>query len=107
MDWGSIIAKAFTLGPLIVAGIEAIHGETKSKAEKAQLATQSLTLASGAADTILPSGDDAAVQAWSNVANAIIAAAQFTAEQVPAKTSAAATSSVVPAAAPAPAPQTA
>lgn len=67
MNW----LKLLQFIPIIVAGIEHIHGDAKSGAEKKQLALESLGFASGLASSFLPN-DKALVDSFTNLAgNAI------------------------------------
>jgi hypothetical protein len=54
MDWNAFSLKLISLSPLIVAGIEQIHGAAISGAAKKDLAQGALLLASGVADQVLP-----------------------------------------------------
>jgi hypothetical protein len=51
---GNWLIKILSLIPYIVSGIETIHGDTKSGADKKQLAMESLGLAAGAAEAADP-----------------------------------------------------
>jgi hypothetical protein len=53
-DWKAFSLKMITLAPIIVAGVEQIHGATANGATKRDLAQGSLILASGIADQVLP-----------------------------------------------------
>jgi hypothetical protein len=53
-DWKAFSLKMITLAPLIIAGIEQIHGATIAGADKRELAQGSLLLAAGVADQVLP-----------------------------------------------------
>jgi hypothetical protein len=61
MNWITLLLRALQLAPVIVAGIEHIHGEAPG-ATKKQLAMDALQLAYGGASALLP-GDQAAIDA--------------------------------------------
>lgn len=53
MNWLSLLMRALQLAPVLVAGIEHIHGEAPG-ATKKQMAMDALALASGTAGVIAP-----------------------------------------------------
>ena len=69
-DWASLFSKLAYI-PVIVAGIQAIHGEAKSGADKKQMAMDALGLATATAAAVDP-GDQAMIQASSNAASTLI-----------------------------------
>jgi|ERR1700732_2825396 hypothetical protein len=75
MNWITLLLRALQLVPVVVAGIEHIHGEA-SGATKKQMAMDALALASNSAG-ILDPGDqpaiDAATQLTSNVIDNTVA----------------------------------
>lgn len=74
MNWLTLLMKALQLAPVIVAGIEHIHGE-KSGATKKQMAMDALALASGSAGVLAPGQQpaiDAATQLTSNVIDGVV-----------------------------------
>lgn len=71
MNW---LAKIFSIIPMvpgIVQGIEQIHGDAKSGADKKQLALESLGLAGAAAAAALP-GEQGIVTAITSFASQLI-----------------------------------
>jgi len=74
--WLSIFLKAFSAIPYIVAGIEHIHGDAKSGADKATLAQESLGLASATASAFAPAADQQIVANFTNLASQTITAVQ-------------------------------
>lgn len=52
--WVTLLINALSAVPYIVAGIEKIHGDSKSGAQKKQLAMEALGLASTSASVIDP-----------------------------------------------------
>jgi hypothetical protein len=71
MNWMNLVIRALTNIPLIVAGIEHIHGDAKSGAEKKQLAMEALGLASIVAPQIDP-GDQPMIDAAAGLASQTI-----------------------------------
>jgi hypothetical protein len=69
--WLAYLMRALTSLPYIIQGIEAIHGNAKSGAEKKQLALDALGLASVVDQTIDPSHAQAAQAATQVVSQAI------------------------------------
>jgi hypothetical protein len=72
--WLTLLLRALQLAPVIVAGIEHIHGE-KSGATKKQMAMDALALASGSAGVLAPEQQpaiDAATQLTSNVIDGVV-----------------------------------
>jgi len=109
----SWLVKMITLVPMIVAGIEKIHGEAPG-ASKKQMAMDALGLAYGTASTVLPQ-DQAAIDAATgltsnlidNVVTVFNATGAFGASTAPPGATAAAPKPVAAAAAPAAPAQTA
>lgn len=71
MNWLTYVMKALSLVPYVVHGIESIHGDAKSGAEKKQLAMESLGLAESVAGVVDPEHQPAIDAATSLVSNAI------------------------------------
>lgn len=74
MDWLVMLMRALQLVPVIVAGIEHIHGEA-SGATKKQMAMDALGLAYGTASGLLPNQQpaiDAATSFTSNVIDGVV-----------------------------------
>jgi hypothetical protein len=70
MNWLALILRIVQIAPYMVAGVEAIHaGETSET--KTQLATQSLMLATGAAEAIDPA-DTALIAGVSTIVGSIV-----------------------------------
>lgn len=75
MNWILYMVRALQLVPVIVAGIEHIHGEAPG-ATKKQMAMDALSLAYGGASALLPQDQpaiDAATQMASNVIDGTVA----------------------------------
>lgn len=73
---GKWIFQMLQLLPVIVTGIEHIHGDAKTGAEKKQLAMESLGLASGLAGAVDPSQQaiiDASTQLASTAIDGVVA----------------------------------
>lgn len=70
MNWITLLLRALQLVPVVVAGIEHIHGEA-SGATKKQMAMDALALASGSAG-ILDPGDQAAIDAATQLTSNVI-----------------------------------
>jgi uncharacterized membrane protein YphA (DoxX/SURF4 family) len=70
-NWGAWLARALGALPYIVSGIEQMHGEAKSGAEKKQIAMEALGLAYGTATTFLPE-QKAAIDAATSLASVAI-----------------------------------
>ena len=66
---GMWMVKLLGLIPYLVSGIEQIHGDAKSGAQKKQLALEALGLASGGATGLLPESDDPAIAAATQLAS--------------------------------------
>lgn len=74
MNWLSYLMRALQLMPLIVAGIEHIHGEAPG-ATKKQMAVDALQLATGSAEVMLPqyaAAADAASQLTSGMIDGLV-----------------------------------
>lgn len=74
MNWLALVIRGLQLAPLIVAGIEHIHGEAPG-ATKKQMAMDALQLATGSAEVMLPqyaAAADAASALTSNVIDGIV-----------------------------------
>lgn len=71
MNWLQYVLKALSLVPYVVHGIETIHGDAKSGAEKKQLAMESLGLATEVASAADPEHQAAIDAATSLVSTAI------------------------------------
>ena len=71
-DWASLFSKLAYI-PVIVAGIQAIHGEAKSGgADKKQMAMDALGLCPPQTAAAVDPGDQAMIQASSNAASTLI-----------------------------------
>ena len=71
MNWMDFLVRALSNIPVIVAGIEQIHGDAKSGAEKKQLAMEALGLATAVAPVVDPAHADI-IAAASSVASQTI-----------------------------------
>ncbi len=70
------ILKFVTLAPVVIAGIEQLHGEADS-ATKKQLAQDSLQLAAGVADVVIPGQapiTDAVATSVSQIIDSVVSA---------------------------------
>lgn len=68
------ILKLVTLAPVVVAGIEQLHGE-KDSTTKQQMAQDALTLATGVADVVLPTQQtttDTVSSSVSSIINSVV-----------------------------------
>ncbi len=70
MNWLSRLMQSLSVLPVLVAGIEKIHGEAPG-ATKKQMAIDALNLASGVASIALP-GETLAIQAATELAGNVI-----------------------------------
>lgn len=70
MDWLSLLLKALQFAPVVVAGIEKIHGEAPG-ATKKQMAMDALGVASGTASDVLPQ-DQPAIDAATALTSSVI-----------------------------------
>jgi hypothetical protein len=76
--WLMFLMRALSSIPMIVSGIEAIHGKSKSGAEKKQLAMDALGLASVVDQSVDPThaaAAQAATQVVSQVIDGVVAVA--------------------------------
>lgn len=69
---GQWMVKLLSLIPYLVSGIQQIHGDAKSGAEKKQLALEALGLAAAGAEGIAPASDDPAIAAATALASTTI-----------------------------------
>ena len=69
---GAWMIKLLALIPYLVSGIEQIHGDAKTGAEKKTLAMESLGLASGVAGALAPADDNPAIAAATALASQTI-----------------------------------
>lgn len=69
---GAWLIKLLSLVPYVVSGIEQIHGDAKTGAEKKQLAMEALGLASAGAESIAPASTDPAIAAATALASQTI-----------------------------------
>lgn len=90
LSWLSYVLRALQLAPVVVAGIEKIHGEAPG-ATKKQMAMDALGLAQGTATAVLPEDQaaiDAATGLTSNVIDGVVsvfnATGAFKAAKLPA-----------------------
>lgn len=121
MNWLTYLMRSLQLLPVVVAGIEQIHGEAPGTTKK-QMAIDALNLATGSAEVILPqfqAAETAAATLTSNIIDGVVdvfnktgtfqtSGSTTVAKPAPAPAPAAVAASPVPApaaaAAPAPAP---
>lgn len=71
-DWKAFGIKIAMQVPLIVAGIQALHGEAKSGVEKKQMALDALQLSTVVADNTLPDDQKKIADAVSDATGSII-----------------------------------
>lgn len=70
--WSQFLVKMLSLVPVIVAGIEQIHGDAKTGVEKKQLAMEALGLAQGVAGATVSDELKPTVDAATGLASAVI-----------------------------------
>jgi len=88
--WLQYLVRALSSIPIIVAGIEHLHGESKSGAEKKQMAMDALGLSAYVADAVNPENRDiieSATSLASRTIDGVVSVMNTAKESVPVRSS--------------------